>query len=48
MPLALPWTRLSSPAHADQLARVGESEGVGVGSATDLGSPKLSRSQECF
>ena len=25
-------------------SRVGESEGVGVGSATDLGSPKLSRS----
>ena len=28
-------------------SRVGKSEGVGVGSATDLGRPKLSRSQEC-
>ena len=41
MPLALRWTRLSSPAHADQLARVGESEGVGVGSTTDLGRPAV-------
>ena len=28
-------------------SRIGESEGVGVGSATDLSRPKLSRSQEC-
>jgi hypothetical protein len=28
-------------------SRVGKSEGVGLGSAPDLGRPKLSRSQEC-